>query len=38
MAEKMAEMQRRVEEMESEVKQFRQAGIEMKRNIKKKGD
>jgi len=38
MAEKMAGMQRRVEEMEAEVKQFRQAGIEMKRNIKKKGD
>jgi len=31
MVEKMAEMQRRVEEMESEVKQFRQAGIEIGR-------
>ncbi len=34
MAEKMAEMQRQVEEMESKIEQFKLSKIEMKKNVK----
>ncbi|HEX76581.1 MAG TPA: MerR family transcriptional regulator [Dehalococcoidia bacterium] len=37
MAEKMAEMQHRIQEMESEVEQLRQAERGVKRNLKKGG-